>query len=55
MLLIDFHLQYIGPGMGAGTFAAVVGILVSFLLSIIAVFWYPLKKFVRYLRSKGKK
>ena len=52
---IQFHTLYIGPGLGAGTFAAIVGILVSFLLSMIAVFWYPLKKLYKYLRSKMSK
>ena len=46
---------YIGPGLGAGTVTAIFGVLVSFFLSLIAIFWYPLKRFFRYIKSKYKK
>lgn len=53
-LLMHFRFDslYIGPGIGSGTLVAIIGILSSFVLSLIAIFWYPLKKFVRYIRSK---
>ena len=47
--------MYIGPGLGAGTITAILGILISFFLSLIAIFWYPLKRFFRYIKSKYKK
>ena len=46
---------YIGPGLGAGTITAIFGIIISFFLSLIAIFWYPLKRFIRFLKSKYKK
>jgi hypothetical protein len=49
--LINFIL-YIGPGMGAGTIVAIIGIFTSIFLSIIAIFWYPLKRFIRFLKNK---
>ena len=38
---------YIGPGMGAGTFAAVFGVLISFFLAIIAIVYYPIKRMLK--------
>lgn len=35
---------YVGPGLGAGTIGVILGILVSVLLAIFAIFWYPLKR-----------
>jgi hypothetical protein len=43
---------YIGPGLGAGTIAAIIGVLTSLVLSIIAIFWYPIKRFIKYIRTK---
>lgn len=43
---------YIGPGLGAGTVAIILGILVSIILGILAVFWYPLKRFYRNLKGR---
>lgn len=42
---------YIGPGMGAGAIATVVGILMSIFLALFAILWYPLK---RLLKKKKK-
>jgi len=51
---IENHALYIGPGLGAGTVTAIFGVLISFFLSLIAIFWYPLKRFFRYIKSKYK-
>jgi hypothetical protein len=47
----DFF-AYIGPGMGAGIFAVIGGILVSVFMAIVAVFWYPLKRLYKKIRGK---
>jgi hypothetical protein len=44
-------LLYIGPGMGGGFFAAVLGIIVSLVVSLIAILWYPFKKIIRKIRG----
>jgi len=44
---------YIGPGMGAGTLAVVLGILASIVLAFFAVLWYPIKRLLK--RSKPPK
>lgn len=38
---------YVGPGLGAGTVGVVLGFLVSILLAVFALFWYPLKRLYR--------
>jgi hypothetical protein len=43
---------YIGPGLGAGALASVLGILAGLLLLVIGVIWYPLKRLYRYFKSK---
>ena len=35
---------YIGPGMGAGTIAVIIGILMSIFLALFAILWYPFKR-----------
>lgn len=35
---------YIGPGLGAGVLAAIAGVLISIVLAIVALFWYPIKR-----------
>ncbi len=35
---------YIGPGLGLGAIGAVLGIVLSVFLAIVAIFWYPLKR-----------
>ena len=35
---------YIGPGMGGGVIAAILGVLGSILLAFFAVLYYPIKR-----------
>ena len=37
---------YIGPGLGLGSLMIVVGLGLSILLAVIAIFWYPLKRMI---------
>lgn len=38
---------YIGPGVGAGAIAAVLGVLGSVFLAIVAVVYYPIKRMLK--------
>lgn len=40
-------LAYIGPGVGAGAIAAVLGVLGSIFLAIVAVIYYPIKRMMK--------
>ena len=39
-----YALAYIGPGLGLGLIASIVGLIFSILLFIFAILWFPLKK-----------
>ena len=34
---------YVGPGLGLGAVGAVLGVALSVILALFAIFWYPLK------------
>ena len=42
---------YVGPGLGAGTLAVILGFLGSIILAVFAVLWYPVKRIIRKLRG----
>jgi len=45
---------YIGPGLGGGVIAVIVGIIIAFFSFILAIFWIPLKKLFKFIfRSKS--
>lgn len=50
--MIELELLYIGPGLGGGVVAAILGILTAFGLTLFAVLWYPLKKMVKLIHDK---
>ena len=39
-----YGMGYVGPGLGAGAIAILIGILLSILLGIVGVVYYPLKR-----------
>jgi hypothetical protein len=46
---------YIGPGVGAGVIATVLGVLTAIALALFAVLWYPLKRLLKPKHGKNKK
>ena len=44
---------YIGPGLGAGVVASVLGILAGIFMLIVGIVWYPIKKLYKWLRRSG--
>ncbi len=46
---------YIGPGVGAGAIAAVLGVLGSIFLAIVAVVYYPIKRLMKGGKGKNGK
>ena len=45
-------LAYVGPGLGAGVVASILGILAGLAMLVVGVVWYPLKRLFQRLRSK---
>lgn len=35
---------YVGPGLGLGAIGAILGVVFSVILAILAFFWYPIKR-----------
>jgi hypothetical protein len=47
-------LAYVGPGLGAGTLAVVLGVIASILLALIALVWYPIKRLINKLKPPAQ-
>lgn len=47
MLIAEPAMAYIGPGIGVGMIATVLGVLTAIVLAIFAVLWYPFKRLLR--------
>ena len=43
---------YIGPGMGGGVIAAIVGFFVAILLGIWGILYYPIKRALKKRKDK---
>ncbi len=45
---------YIGPGMGGGVIAAILGIIAAFFLGLWGVLYYPIKRAFKNKKVKRK-
>ncbi len=53
LLILNFIIfAYVGPGLGGGFIAAIVGILISIFLALFAILWYPFKKLIEKFKKK---
>jgi ATP/ADP translocase len=52
MILSVFIINYIGPGLGGGVIAAVLGFFTSIFLALFAIIWYPFKQVIKKLKRK---
>jgi len=43
---------YIGPGMGGGVIAGILGILFAIFLGLVAIIWYPIKRLISRFKKK---
>ena len=43
---------YIGPGMGGGLIATILGILGSIILAVFGILYYPIKRFYKKRKKK---
>lgn len=42
---------YIGPGMGLGVAATVVGLFVAFILLVVGLIWLPIRRLLRQRKA----
>lgn len=42
---------YVGPGLGAGTLATVIGFIGSVFLALFAIIWFPIKRLIKRIRG----
>lgn len=54
LLLASPAAAYIGPGVGAGVIATVLGILGALALFVVAVFWFPIKRLLARRRGNTR-
>jgi hypothetical protein len=45
---------YIGPGLGGGALALLIGFILTLFSFIVSIFWIPLKRLFRYIFKKNK-
>jgi len=43
---------YIGPGAGLGAVALVIAVLLGFLMLVVGLVWYPLKRMLKRRKSE---
>ena len=55
LLYSPLALAYIGPGLGAGMVATVLGLLVGLMMLLVGIVWYPLKRLFRRLKLRKAK
>ena len=45
---------YIGPGVGLGAVGVVLGLVLSVVLALVGLFWYPIKRRMRKPKPPGE-
>tara|TARA_Y100000590_G_scaffold70042_1_gene76406 strand:+ start:1799 stop:2002 length:204 start_codon:yes stop_codon:yes gene_type:complete len=44
---------YIGPGMGGGFLAVLIGLIVAFFAFLFAIIYFPIKRFIKNKKNKN--
>jgi len=52
LFFVSSAFAYIGPGMGAGIFAVIFGILAALFLGLISIIWFPIKRILSRFKKK---
>lgn len=54
LLLPSQAFAYVGPGLGLGAIGAVLGVIFSIFLALLGIFWYPIKRLIKKIRTRKK-
>jgi hypothetical protein len=52
LLYTENAVAYVGPGLGLGAIGALIGIVVTVILAVLGLLWYPVKRLYFRMRSK---
>lgn len=44
---------YVGPGMGLGLIASSLGIAAAFLMAMVAMIWFPVKRMIKRRKANS--
>ena len=55
LALPSLALAYVGPGLGTGVIASVLGTIAGIFMLMFGAIWYPLKRLWRYVRQKSER
>ena len=55
IVVVSPAMAYVGPGLGLGAIAAILGVVGSIILAIIAIIWYPIKRLFRRKKNATSK
>ena len=45
---------YVGPGIGLGAIGVFLGIVLSILLAVLGIIWYPFKRLIKKIKAQKK-
>ena len=64
LILINFFLifiissnsyAYLGPGIGGGSIAATLGIIIAIFAAMFGLIWFPIKRLIKKRKEKKEK
>ena len=55
LVLPNLSFAYLGPGAGGGIIVATIGLVLTIILFLIGLIWWPMKKFLKKIFKKNKK
>jgi len=55
IIIPNISYAYLGPGLALGTVVLTIGLVAVFLLALIAILYYPIKKMIKNIKLKKLK
>jgi len=53
VLIPNIAYAYVGPGMGGGVIASVLGVIIGLFTAIIGILWFPIKRYFKNRKDKN--
>lgn len=55
LLIFNHANAYIGPGMGGGLIATIIGFIFAIFVFLFGILWFPIKRFLKKKKKKKDK